>query len=319
MNTDFAALYISGNLELNYKINRGAIFTELLDYLQNKGIKTETLEGKDKKGYMHRESYIENSVNPNIHWRIIIIQKKIENYRKIFISLRPAFRDPSQYRYMKSSDVLEIAEKDIETIKVNLGTSVQLCINGENINFHSFSYSAENKIDISRWEVAFNQSTIEYESFSNSVNIILDKIAQTKPFSFRVINLSDSKNTEKNMGDTIIAKLGQYGSNMDQYYNRYNYTSIPSSSNKDRDVVNIILIEKNDNQSYMDSKEFFLNHGLPFQHIRLDGNLKNGSNSYAFNMVIMEIYKKTHPHDLYLIPDHFINEKIACFIYIYYV
>ena len=68
----------------------------------------------------------------------------------------------------------------------------------------------------------------------------------------------------------------------------------------------------------MDSKEYFLNHGLPFQHIKIDGTILNGkvSGSYAFNMVLMEIYKKTQTHDLYLSPDHFINEKIAGFIYI---
>ncbi len=318
MPDDFATLYISDDLEHNHKINRREIYINLLNYFQSKGIKAETVVVTNKYGKSLKENYIDISINTNIHWRIILNEKKIGNLKKLFISFRPIFRNPSIYRYMKGYEVRAIATNDIETIKVKLGMSMQLSVGGKDINFYAFSYSNENKIDTNKWLVNFNQNAITYEDFSNNINMILNKIAEIKPFSFRVVDLTNTISDKNSSANLFIRKLEAYGSNVNENYNAYNYTSIPNSPNKNRNIINVILIRNSDNQFYMDSKEYFLNHGLPFQHIKIDGTILNGkvSSSYAFNMVLMEIYKKTQTHDLYLSPDHFVNEKIAGFIYI---
>ena len=315
MNSDFATLYISDDLDLESRINKGVIYTELLNYLKSKGIRTETVDFQNKKGYNIKENYIDFSVNPNIHWRIILNIKTLENYKKLFISFRPVFKDQTEYKFLKGKEVEEIAKKDVEYIQTHIGESFLLNFNGRETVFSAFSYSTENKIDIGRWEINFNKKLIDYDNVSSGLNVILSEIEKIKPFSFRVIDLSNGQANRNAMSSSIISKLEKYGKNLNNTYNAYDYSEIGNLPNTDGEIINIILINKNDSQSYMDSKEFFLNKNLPFQHIIIDGKLNDNNNSYAFNMAVMEIYKKTHTHDFYLRPDHFINEKIAGFIY----
>ena len=314
MSDDFATLYISEDLEPNFRINRQDIIIEVSNYIKSLGISLKTNEFQDNTGRTHKESYFDSSVNKDIRWRIVLNVEKWIDKVKLFISFRPEFKDRGQLNYLNKENVMNFAKSDIDFIKTKIGATISISAIGKTIKFFAFSYGSENKIDISTWGVNFNQMLIYYENFPGNINVILENIEQNKPFSFRVIDLTRNQQNKNVVINSIISKLENYGKNLNQNLNIYNYTNSVQLSNREEDIVNIILIDKEDQQAYPDSKEFFLNQRLPFQHININGNLKD--KKMALNMAVMEIYKKTHTHDLYLMPDHFIYEKIAGFIYI---
>ena len=310
MPDDFATLYISEDLKPNFSINRKDIIIEVSNYISSHGITIKTNEFQDNAGRMHKESYFDSSVNSDIRWRIVLSLEKWTDKLKLFISLRPEFKNRGQLNYLSKEYVKNLALKDIALIKDNIGDSIEISVEDKTIKFLSFAYSEEKNIDISNWAVNFIETSITYENYTSNITQILERIKQIKPFSFRVIDLTDQGNNNK-ITNMIVSYLEYYGIKLSDQFDTYNYKNIEERGN-DKKTVNVILID--DENAYNDSKTFFLAKKLPFQHINLKGQLQ--SNDFAKKMAIMEIYKKSHTHDLYLTPDHFNNEKIAGFLYL---
>lgn len=311
MPDDFATLYISEDLEPEFKINKESILNEVANCISSKGIKVKTNQFIGKDGYNHKEIYFDSYVNRDIRWRVILrIERPVKT--KLFISLKPEFRGSGKLNYLNGSDVRNLASTDIDSIKTQIGVHFEINVEGSSIKFEAFAYGKEDKIDISKWEVNFSETTIDYEKYGTNVNKILNKLKQMKPFNFRVIDLT-SNGSNKNKIAQIISELEKYGNKSSTQYGQPDYKDIAKLP-KDIKTVNLILIDDKDTNAYKSSKAFFLPQNLPFQHIIVNGQFT--SNSYAKNMAIMEIYKKSYTHDLYLIPDHFKNEKLAGFIYL---
>lgn len=306
---DFATLYISNELDLSFKIKRPDIFDKVISYIKSKNISVKTVEFDDKKGGRHKKSYIDSLVDSNMYWRLTINIENCGRARKLFVSFSPAFKT---IKAPTIENVNKLADQDVNLFKAKLGETISINVDNQYITFKAFSYSLENKVDISKWNITLDQRTILYKDFINSVIPLLNNLKNKKSFKFRVVNLTKYK-TDNNSIKSIVKNLELYGTNKNENLDNTNYTLIKELP-KDKDIVNVILIEKADSQSYFDSKDFFLNYDVPFQHILVDGNLQN--NQYASMMVILEIYKKTHLEDFYLRPDHFNNEPIAGFIYL---
>lgn len=310
MSNDFATLYISDDLEADYKINYPDIFREVLRYILSKNIHVNLIISVGKNGKRHTGTFINSRANNDLHWRIKLNTESFKSYKKLYISLSPEFKNK---KTLNLKQIEDIAIKDIGFFKNNIGDNINITVKNASIIFNAFSYSQENKISINNWNVNLDQNESEtYENFINHTSVLLNSIKNQKPFKFRIVNLTGQSNNS-NAINNIISILNKYGNNLNLYYNNNSYTNIKTLANN-KDTINIILINKNDKQAYYDSKEFFLEYNMPFQHIRVDGNLLN--NPYAQNIMILEIYKKTHIQDFYLSPDHFLNEPISGFIYL---
>ncbi len=310
MTDDFATLYISNDIDKNYKIKYFDIFNEVIKYIRTKNVNINIINSTGKNGKNYISSFIDSIINNDLRWRLKINMEHSGNYKKLYLALSPEFK----YKKIPNrNEVAAIAIKDIEFIKNNIGDNINITVNNATITFNAFSYSQENKISIKDWNINFDKYSSEsYGNFINNTGVLLNSIKYKKPFKFRIVNLTRYSNKNNYITD-IISILELYGCNLELYYDQGNYTNIKTLPNN-RDIINIILMNENDKQGYYDSKEFFLEHNMPFQHIRVDGNLLN--KKYAQNMMILEIYKKTHIQDFYLLPDHFLNEPIAGFIYL---
>ena len=307
---DFATLYISNDLDLDYKIIKPDILTEVVSYINAKEVTVNIQEYSDIHGGNHKISFINSLVNKDMIWRIKINIENLGEKRKLFISFSPEFNGQ---KVLTKKEVESIAFKDIDFIKSKIGNSISVYAGGQNIIFTSFSYTSENKVDIGDWNINIGQRVVNYRNFQSFISEFLSGLSNNKSFQFRIINLT-KYGMESELVSSIINKIDKYGVNLKQVYNKDDYTSIRNSG-LNNNIVNIILIEESDQNAYRTSKEFFLNYDVPFQHIKINGDLQD-DNIFAFNSAIFEIYKKTHTHDLTLLPDHFSNEPIAGFIYL---
>ncbi len=309
-NYDFATLYISNDIDENYKIKYHDIFNEIVKYINSKNVNVNVVNSTDKKGRNHISSFIDSIVNSDLQWRLKINIENSGNYKKLYLTLSPEFKNK---KILGQKETEDVGKKDIEFFKNKIGYNINITVDKENITLKAFSYSQENKISIKNWDINCDQNVSEnYNNFINNTSSLLKYIGSHKTFEFRIVNLTRQPNNNTAI-KSIISLLNRYGTDLNLSYDQNSYTNIKTLPNNP-DIINIILINKNDGQSYDDSKEFFLEHNIPFQHIKIDGNILTAS--YAQNMMILEIYKKTHIQDFYLSPDHFLNEPIAGFIYL---
>ncbi len=310
MSGDFATFYISNDLDASYKINYSKVFKEIVKNILSKNVNINLIIGVNKNGKKYTNSFIHSETNNDLHWRIKVNIEHSGNYKRLYLTLSPEFK---RRLITVRKDIEDIAIKDIDYFKNKIGNKININVNQESIEFTSFSYSLENKISIKDWNVQFDQTEgSSYADFIDNTKLLLNYIQYPKTFKFRIVNLTGCPNNNNTIKG-IIAILEKYGINLNLYYNANDYTKIKTLSSTS-EIINIILIKKNDGQNYYDSKEFFLGQNMPFQHIIIDGRLL--TNLYAQNMMILEIYKKTHIQDFYLFPDHFSYEPIAGFLYL---
>jgi len=311
---DFATLYISNDLDENYKIIRPIIYNEIVKYIQSRGVKVNSIEGMNKHGRKYRVSFIDSQADRDLYWRIKIIPERSGIYKRLYLEFSPEFKIR---KILSQEEVAYVALKDIGYIRDKIGHEIKVHVGGAIIQFMGFSYSQESQISIDRWSINFDRDNmITYKDFIDKPSSILQFLRNRKTFEFRIINLT-KRGLNDNIIGNIVSLLEKYGNYQDLYYDRSDYKSINTLKNASN-VINIIFIDrKNDpnfKRNYYESRKFFLENNIPFQHIDISGKISN--NSYAQDMMVMEIYKKIHAQDFYLTPDHFNREPIAGFIYI---
>ena len=172
MSDDFATLYISEDLKPNFSINRNDIIIDVSNYIASHGITIKTNEFQDNAGRTHKEIYFDSSVNKDIRWRIVLNIEKWSDKVKLFISLRPEFKNRGQLNNLSNEDVRNLALKDIELIKDKIGDSIEISVEDKTVKFLSFAYSGEKNIDISNWAVNFNETSIKYENYTSGIKEI---------------------------------------------------------------------------------------------------------------------------------------------------
>ena len=314
IHNDFASLYISNDLDRNYKIIRPIIYNEVLKYIESRGVKVNTIEDINRKGRKYRVSFIDSQADQDLHWRIKLIQEWSGIYKKLYLEFSPEFKIR---KTLSQEEVAYVALKDIGYIRDKIGHEIKVHVGGAIIQFMGFSYSQESKISIDKWIINLDRDNmITYKDFINKPSSILQFLRNRNTFEFRIINLTDRGRNDMAI-ENIISFLEKYGHYQDLYYDRSDYKSI-NTLKKASNVINIIFIDRkydpNFKRNYYESRKFFLENNIPFQHIDIRGKISN--NSYAQDMMVMEIYKKIHAQDFYLTPDHFNREPIAGFIYI---
>ena len=305
---DFATLYISNDLDSKNKLRIQDIYSLLIEYMKLKGIDVNTVLFTDKHECTHKKNYIKSIVNPTMNWRITINPELENNVRRFYLSLSPEFKFKNQH--LNRGEVEQIAKGDMSNIKKIIGSTINLSVGNIDINFKALSYSSEKRIDISYWNITFDSKDIYYSEFIDNASIILGQLANKKTFKYRIIDTANSSHDDI---AKVINLLDKYGEHVGSIFNQKNYTQIADLSNQ-RDIVNVVLLVQSDKQYYKDTKEFFLNHNMSCQHIIIRNEFF--SKPYLNKMCIVELYKKTHPQDLYLLPDHFLNGHIAGFIYL---
>ena len=307
MNDDFGTLYISSDLNIQNKYKYADIFGQVAKYIESKGVHLITESFQDGKGN-HKKSFIESIVCSQMRWRIIISLQYFDGYKRIFLALSPEFQS-NIYMRLGKEQTQKIAEDDVKNIKHKIGDCIHISINNEDIKLCAFSYSSEKNISISDWNVNFYTNSILYSNYINNHNEFINKIMNKKAFKFRIVNLSGDKTNI----NSVKKILGNYGDDLNLTYDSKNYTQITRLPNNGN-IINIVLLDESDKQAYYDTKEFFLTYKMPFQHIRMNGKFQ--VNPAIQQMLLLEIYKKTHPNDFYLMPDHFLQESIAGFLYL---
>jgi hypothetical protein len=90
---DFATLYISNDLDENYKIIRPIIYNEIVKYIQSRGVKVNTIEGMNKRGRKYRVSFIDSQADQDLHWRIKLIPEWSGIYKRLYLELCPEFKN----------------------------------------------------------------------------------------------------------------------------------------------------------------------------------------------------------------------------------
>jgi len=306
---DFATLYISNDLDGNYKIKYPNIFNEIVKYIQSRGINVKNIILREYKA-----SFIDSQADQDLHWRIKLIPEWSGIYRRLYLELCPEFKNK---KTLSREEVTNVALKDISYIRDKIGYEINVNVNDANIQFRGFSYSQESKISVEKWSINLDKDKmITYKDFINKPSSILQFLRNHKNFEFRIVNLT-TRGLNDNIIGNIVSLLEKYGNYQDLYYDKSNYKSINTLKNASN-VINIIFIDTkhdpNFKSNYYESRKFFLENNIPFQHIDISGNISN--NSSAQDMMILEIYKKVHTQDFYLTPDHFNWEPIAGFIYI---
>ena len=309
---DFATLYISNDLNRNYKIIRPIIYNEIVRYIQSRGVKVNTIERMKRHG--RTISFIDSQTDRDLYWRIKIIPERFGIHKRLFLVFSPEFKSR---KTLSQEEVANVALRDIGYIRDRIGQEIEVSVGGVIIKFIGFSYSQERKISIDKWSINFDRyNMITYKDFINKPSSILQFLRNRKTFEFRIVNLTNRELNDNIIGN-IVSLLEKYGNNQNLYYNRSNYKSINTLKNASN-VINIIFIDRkydpNFKRNYYESRKFFLENNIPFQHIDISGNISN--NSFAQDMMVLEIYKKIHAQDFYLSPDHFNLEPIAGFIYI---
>lgn len=308
MTEDFAAIYYG-------RISKDALFTHrdvyegFSKFLEYKDIDSYILTKEhDKDPRVLKMSYVQSISNPNqFHWRITVNLLSLEKDRLVAISLSP---EAKQLGLIANKFHVEgLSLKDLPFLKSKIGSEFTLDIGKDKINFSTFSFNDCEIIDIGHWTVNLSpDKAISYSDYASNNAMVVQEIKKRK-LTFRLINLSirdHSRNSQILKGE--FSKLGIV---LDPILDS-SYATKLSMASQDASVMNVIFSETD--QEYFDSKQFFLNRGLPFQHIR---NISKFSNEIWFrNMVLLEIIKKLDEESLYLKPDMFLNSQISGFIYL---
>ena len=308
MTEDFAAIYYG-------RISKDALFTHrdvyegFSKFLEDKDVDSYILTKElDKDSRSLKMSYVQSISNQNqFHWRITVNLLSLEKDRLVTISLSPEAKQLGLIA--KKVHVEGLALKDLPFLKSKIGSEFTLNIGKDEINFSTFSFSDCEVIDIGNWTVNLTpDKSVSYSDYASNYAMVLQEVKK-KQLTFRLINLSirdHSRNSQILKGE--FSKLGTV---LDPILDS-SYATKLSMANQDANVMNVIFSETD--QEYFDSKQFFLNRGLPFQHIR---NISKFSNEPWFrNMVLLEIIKKIDEESLYLRPDMFQNSQISGFIYL---
>ena len=305
---DFTTLYISNDLDRKIKLKIQDIYISLIEYIKSKGIAVDTEDFKDKRGYMHRKNYIKSIINSKMSWRIAISPDSENNVKRFYLSLSPEFEFKKQY--LKTYEVEQIAKDDVNYIEKMIGSSVDISVGNIDMNFQAISYSSEKRIDIGDWNITFDSKEIYYSKLINDASILLKQLGDKKTFKYRIIDTANSSSADIGKVTNLLDKYGEY---LGPVFNQNNYTKIAELPHQ-KDIVNVVLLAKSDKQYYNDTKEFFLTYNIPYQHIKMRDEFF--LHDYLNRTCIVELYKKTHPQDLYLLPDHFLNSHLAGFIYL---
>ena len=306
---DFATLYyckVSKNTMIEYM----DIYDTFVKLLHDRNIRYTELV-KDRKK-LNKEPirlyYISSISNPTIfHWRITVNILSLKSDFLVTIGLSPEAIDKNLIANKKQ--VEDLAIKDIESIRKNLGDAISLINRKFALIFNAFSYSKENFVNIGDWTVNLNEeSSIKYSNYMENTKEIIYEMKKKK-FMYRLINLSTQDSNKKSK--LLQEQFSKFGSVLQPVLDA-SYASTITTINQSPNIMNIILFESD--QDYFDSKSFFLERRLPFQHIRdLD---KIFNNVPSINILLLEIIKKMDEQSLYLRPDIFRIEPVSGFIYL---
>jgi hypothetical protein len=308
MTKDFAVLYydkISKGIAMTHR----DIYEAFSELLKSKGLDCYVqTRNNQKNGKILKMSYISSHSNSTqFHWRITVNFLGLGADNLLTIGMCPEAREFGLIA--NKTQVSDLAIKDIEYIRQKIGNIIQISIGNSTLTLNAFSYSEEKYVDIGNWTVNLvEDKSIKYSDFTDNSNDIIAEMKKKK-LNFRLINLS-TRDFSKN-SQILKSEFSKLGTVLDSIFDASYATKI-SQINQDSDVMNIILSETN--QSYFDSKEFFLGKGLPFQHIKNISKFSN--NDLLRNMILLEIIKKMYEQELYLKPDVFRTEPVAGFIYL---
>jgi len=311
MAEDFSCLYISNEISSSVKIKNDEIYNQLINHLEQKGVKVSTII--ETKGNIPIKKHYINIKNEGTLWELALNTINFDNFRKLYLSLRP--KTDIKTRHLNIPDTERIATEDIKMIKDKIGIQININVNNFNTSLNAFSYSDENFIDISNWQIILGNFSIKYKDFlvEDNVNLLEQEIKDQikKMVKFRLINATMNspnfeyiKNLIKNIGEII-----------DPIYNINNYRQI-RDMNDNSNIMNIIILRSEDKEVYKNTKLFFIQNNLPFQHVKVDSNIIKYESAYK--IFLFEIYKKLFPDQFYLLPDHFLQQEknISGFIYL---
>jgi len=220
---DFATLYISNDLDRNYKIIRPIIYNEVLKYIQSRSVKVNTIEDINRKGRKYRVSFIDSQADQDLQWRIKLIPEWSGIYKKLYLEFSPELKIK---KTLSREEVANVALNDIGYIRDKIGYEINANVNGAIIQFKGFSYSKESKISIGKWTINLDKDTmVTYNDFINKPSSIFEILRNHKSFEFRIINLTDRGSNDMTIKD-IILFLTKYGDYQDLYYDKSNYKQI---------------------------------------------------------------------------------------------
>lgn len=305
---DFAAIFYGKTPKYTVFTHRD-VYEGFFKFLEKKDVDSYILtKAMHKYPRPLKTSYIQSAVNPNqFHWRITVNLLSLEKDKLVTISLSPEAKQSGLIA--NKEHVKNLALRDLPYFKSKIGSEFILNIGKDEVNFSTFSFSDCEIIDIGNWTVNLSpDKSISYSNYASNKAMVLQEIKK-KQLTFRLINLSIRDNSRNSqILKEEFTKLGTViGPILDS-----SYATKLSMTNQDPRVMYVILSETD--QEYFDSKQFFLNRGLPFQHIR---NISKFSNEqFIRDMVLLEIIKKIEEESLYLRPDIFQNSQISGFIYI---
>lgn len=311
---DFVALYY-GRISKEIPITHRDVYEKFAKLLADKNVSPYVLtkvlaKRHDKDLRTLKMSYVPSVSNPDkFHWRVAVNILGLEKAKLVAISFYPEAKQLGLIA--KKAHVKDLALKDLPFFKNRIGEEFTLTIGIHEINLRTFSFRNCAVIDIGNWVVNLTpDKSINYSDYLSNNSIVMQEI-KNEQLKFRLINLSTRNHSENSQ--ILTGEFSKLGAVLDPILDS-TYATKLSIAIPDPNIMNVILSETD--QEYYDSKQFFLDHKLPFQHIRNLSDFSDPKKQWLRNMVLLEMVKKMKEESLYLKPDEFQNRDISGFIYL---
>ena|GEM_PF-4786209 len=249
-------------------------------------------------------SYIPSEIKDSYRWRIIAnkIDNDDNNY-VILVTIRPE-KNVNKKEQLTKQEVEDLLKEGLEIIE-KLGDTITLQYRDVKIELTRLKYSSKNILDISNWRVILTEKeSMTFENFIKTGINKVNEIMRNANINFVIVQDFLNDNIIKQQ---IINKLKDYGHVREIRHYKYNINT-PTQQNPTTVYIIPLDMRRLDNQikqKIIETKDFFINKQLAFQHI---SRFEALNNQYSFNNMLCEISAKTGLCRFYIDPSEIISD-----------
>lgn len=300
--------YLSDSIPMEVKLTISELHSIIFDELKPKIAEIDTITfrvGKEKQKEK-RETIIQTPGHVKYFWVVKIGRYHDTGTMRFLLTIRPKVKEIAKF----SKEELKQLIDSSNSLTNKIGDKFQIVAKTKIILFYRLKLD-DGLINLDNWKVHLPDDTqVSYSEYLRNENLprYLDLFQKHLPLNLKIINL-----TSINVSQISEVKnsLKEFGKVSDEILTT-DYTRRIEPDNFKGEFQYVILSK--DDQIYAESKEWFMEKGLVYQHIRFLEKFLHESATRT--LLYFEMLAKTYPNFLFLNPSKGFLDEVSGFLYL---